>query len=245
MSKLAHKKHIQVLISIAGGSPPKYLPRLLMADKQAALIRNLIKLVTRYYVDGVDVDLEGPMIDSNYESFVINLKAALQIHHKTMTAAIATYYKEQYTNKALQQFDFLNIMSYDETGPWNPQKPGQHASYQLAVNDLHYWNYTRGIAKAKLGLGLPFYGYGFGAGAPEDLSYRDIIKKYPDAENKDEIAVPAGGVVYYNGATTIQNKTKLALNSAGGIMIWQLLQDAPGKESLLNLIDQQVPKKSF
>ena len=143
VAKLAHRKHVQVLMSIAGGSPPKYLSRLLGADKQAALIHNMTQLVTHYHLDGIDVDLEGAMIDSNYESFVTNLKVALQLHHKTMTAAIAGYYAQQYTDAALQQFDFLNIMSYDKTGPWNPQKPGQHAPYQLALDDLNCFRCSR------------------------------------------------------------------------------------------------------
>lgn len=240
VARLAHKKEVQVLISIAGGSPPKYFPRLLMADKQNALIDNLTRLVTRYHLDGVDVDLEGPMINQNYESFVTNLKTSLQGKHKTMTAAIAGYYALQYTDAALEKFDFLNIMSYDKTGPWNPEKPGQHAPFSLAADDLIYWNKTRGISKEKLGVGLPFYGYGFGAGVPEDMSYRDIIKRYPDAENADEVKVREGGIIYYNGTATIKEKTKLALDSAGGVMIWQLLQDAPGKKSLLGIIDKQI-----
>ena len=238
--KLAHKKHVQVLISIAGGSPPKYLLKFLVPGKQAAFIKSLVTMTTRNHLDGIDVDLEGAMIDTNYESFVTNLKLALQAKQKTMTAAIATYYAEQYTGNALQQFDFLNVMSYDKTGPWKPDKPGQHAAYSLATDDINYWSSVRHIAKHKLGLGIPFYGYGFGTGAPKDMSYRDIVAQYPGSENADEVTVPGGGVIYYNGAATIKEKTKLALDSTGGIMIWQLLQDARDKQSLLTLIHKQV-----
>ncbi len=240
VTRIAHKKQVQVLLSIGGGSPPEYLLNFLAPDKQAAFIISLVKLATRNHLDGIDVDLEGKLIDENYESFVANLGAALHTKHKTMTAAIASYYAEQYTDKALQQFDFLNVMSYDKTGPWNPDKPGQHASYSLATDDMKYWSSVRHIAKQKLGLGMPFYGYGFGAGAPEDMSYGDIIKKYPGSENTDEVTVPGGGIIYYNGAATIKEKTKLALDATGGIMIWQLLQDIKGKRSLLRLIYEQV-----
>lgn len=242
VTKLAHQKHVQVLLSIAGGEPPKFILNFLTPDKQASFIASLVKMTTDNELDGIDVDLEGAMIDTNYESFVTNLKLALQAKNKTMTAAIATYYAEQYTDKALQQFDFLNEMSYDKTGPWNPDKPGQHASYAMAKDDIRYWSGVRHIAKQKLGLGLPFYGYGFGAGAPADMSYGDIVTHYPDSANADQVTVPGGGVIYYNGAFTIKGKTKLALHSAGGVMIWQLLQDAGDKHSLLTLIHEQVTK---
>jgi GH18 family chitinase len=55
--------------------------------------------------------------------------------------------------------------------------------------------------------------------------------------------VAGGGIVYYNGAATIKAKTTLALRKAGGVMIWQLLQDATGSYSLLTAIDSLVKKK--
>lgn len=240
VARLAHEKNVQVLLSIGGGSPPKYLLNFLVPDQQAAFITSLVTITTQNHLDGIDVDLEGAMIDQNYESFVTNLKLALQVKKKAMTAAIASYYAEQYTDNALQQFDFVNVMSYDKTGPWNPDKPGQHASYSLATDDVEYWSNVRHIAKEKLGLGLPFYGYGFGKGAPEDMSYGDIVTQYPGSENADQVTVPGGGIIYYNGAATIKEKTKLALDSTGGIMIWQLLQDAKNKHSLLTLIYNEV-----
>lgn len=243
VAKVAHKKHITVLLSIAGGSPPAYLPGLLSGSKQAVLINALLKMVTDNDIDGVDADLENSMINNNYEPFVTALGLALKANNKLMTAAIATDYKNQYTDKALRQFDFLNVMSYDRTGPWRPAKPGQHAPYSMAAADLDYWVNKRGIAKEKISLGVPFYGYGFGQGAPESMSYRNIIKTYPNAQNTDQVTVPGGGIIYYNGAATIKAKTRLALDAAGGIMIWQLLQDAPGNGALLKVINKEIRRK--
>jgi GH18 family chitinase len=114
----------------------------------------------------------------------------------------------------------------------------------MAVADLNYWNKTRGIAKSRLGLGLPFYGYGFGTNAPPDMSFKKIIGQFPGAEKTDSVTVAGGGIIYYNGTATIRAKTALALQNAAGIMIWQLLQDAPDDNSLLDIIDAAVePKK--
>ena len=159
-----------------------------------------------------------------------------------ITAAIATVYKDQFTDKALAQFDFVNIMSYDRTGPWNLTKPGPHAPYEMAVEDLEYWTKTRGIAKEKLSLGVPFYGYGFGGTAPESISWKNLLLQYPDADQVDERSVN-GGMIYYNGISTIRKKTSLAIEKSGGIMIWQLLQDTTGSQSLLTNIDEVIKSK--
>jgi len=110
----------------------------------------------------------------------------------------------------------------------------------MAVEDLTYWVGTRGIPKEKVTLGLPFYGYGFGVNAPESMSYQDIVNKYPASWNVDQLTVTGGGVIYYNGSATIQDKTIFALKNAGGVMIWQLLQDAAGERSLLKAIHSRI-----
>ena len=241
MVNMAHTAKVKVMASIGGGSAPAYYSDLLSDSKRAAFITGLVALTVDDNFDGVDVDLEGERIDNNYGSFVTELSAALKLKGKLMTAAIATAYQSQYTDAALSRFDFLNVMSYDKTGPWNPANPGQHSPYDMAVSDLDYWTNTRGIAKEKLSLGVPFYGYGFGQGAPGDISFRDLVSQYPGAENTDQVTVTGGGIIYYNGLPTIKKKTQLALKNAGGVMIWELSQDAAaGSKSLLSTIDATI-----
>jgi chitinase len=157
-----------------------------------------------------------------------------------LTAAVATVYKTRYTDAALSLFDFINIMSYDKTGPWRPGKPGPHAPYEMAVEDVDYWAGEKAIAKEKLNLGIPFYGYGFGPKVPADMSYKKIINTYIGAEKTDSVTTKDGGTIYYNGVPTIKNKTKLALQRTGGIMMWQLLQDTTGSNSLLSVVNETI-----
>lgn len=236
----AHAKGTKVLISIGGGSAPAYYAKLLADSLRNTLISSLTKLSVDYNLDGIDVDLEGERIDTNYEAFVTGLAATLKPKGKLLTSAVATSYKSRYTDKALAVYDFINIMSYDKTGPWRPNDAGQHAPYEMAVADLDYWINTRGIAPQKLSLGLPFYGYGFGPGAPTEIGFKGLVAQYPGAENADTFTVPDGGTIYYNGTATIKNKTTLALQKAGGVMIWQLLGDADGDKSLLNVINNTI-----
>ncbi|MDB5061669.1 MAG: hypothetical protein JWP67_1512 [Mucilaginibacter sp.] len=240
VAALAHKSGVKVLLSIGGGTPPAALPDFIYGNKQDLFISTLIKLIVDDDLDGIDVDLEGGLVDNNYEGFVSKLASALKEKNKLITAAIATTYADKYTDKALAQFNFINVMSYDKTGPWNQNKPGQHAPFDMAADDMDYWTNKRGIAKEKLSLGVPFYGYGFGTNAPESIAYKDIIAQYPGAENTDQVTVPGGGIIYYNGAPTIKAKTVLALEKAGGVMIWQLSQDAKSERPLLDVIDDTI-----
>jgi chitinase len=243
----AHEKQVRVLISIGGGSRQDQYHRLLQDDQRPALVANLVSIVRQHQLDGVDVDLEGSNIDANYEKFVVELAAALRAHNKLLTAAIAVYYKDQLTDTALAQFDFVNVMSYDRTGPWRPEKPGPHATYAHAKEDLKYFGRERAIPKEKMTLGVPFYGYGFGPelnSPASSMDYKAIVATFPGAQSTDQWKMPNGQTMYYNGLRTIRRKTALARRKASGVMIWQLLGDASGPYSLLETIyDTAHPTK--
>lgn len=70
------------------------------------------------------------------------------------------------------------------------------------------------------------------------MNYGEIVNTFPGAEKKDQLEMPDGKIMYYNGASTIKRKTELAREKASGIMIWQILGDAAGDKSLLKLINE-------
>ena len=50
--------------------------------------------------------------------------------------------------------------------------------------------------------------------------------------------MPGGQTIYYYGIPTIRRKSGLAMEKASGIMIWQILGDAPNDLSLLRAINE-------
>ncbi len=237
----AHANGVKVLVSIGGGSESESATAranyfsLISDANRAGFISKMKSYITSHNFDGIDVDLEGPAINADYGNFVKGLSDSLKPCGKLVTSALSQGYGG--TNvpaTAFQYFDFVNIMAYDATGPWDANNPGQHSSYALAVSQLEYWK-GRGLSKEKAILGLPFYGYGFGTVYRNyDYPYSEIVTNYPGAENKDMV----GSTLYYNGIHTIKQKTTLALDQGGGVMIWELASDAPGPKSLLLAIDQ-------
>lgn len=239
LTEKVHQHQAKVYVSIAGGSPPAYFTSLLMDDKRAKLIAGLTTFTLKYNFDGVDVDIENDLIDANYAAFVRELSIALKAQHKLMTSAQAVWNGHKIADSTLQRFDFINIMSYDKTGPWTPSRPGQHSPFEMAADDFKYFHETRHISAAKLLVGLPFYGYGFGTNAPESMFYRDIITTYPGAEKTDSVVVTGGGKLYYNGIPTIKKKVAFAKkNGAAGVMIWEIQQDSKDDKSLLKAIHE-------
>ena len=242
--RIAHQKKINVLMSCGGGSSHAYYAKLLSDGYRSSLIKNFIAVLDQYNLDGIDVDLEGEDIDVNYESFIVGLSKPLRRRGKLLTAAVAWWTREKMTDRALSKFDFINIMAYDKTGPWKPEDPGQHSPYSYAEDHLAYWQNERGLKKEQLNIGFPFYGYGFGELPAKDrafrqISWQDVVSKYPGRMDDDEIILPDnGGTIYYNGKETIRAKTQLAMKAAGGVMIWQLLYDSFDDHSLLKLIDR-------
>lgn len=237
ITEKAHFHQVRVFLSLGGGSGPPHLAPLMAADRRGKLVADLVDMAVRYNFDGIDVDIENDLINADYAPLVYSLALELKAKKKLMTAALASWNNHLLHDSTIQRYDFINIMSYDRTGPWNLNRPGQHSPFFMAENDFKYFNQTRGIPAEKLLIGLPFYGYGFGAGVPQSMPYKNIITTYPGSEHSDSVKVAQGGALFYNGMPTIKQKIQFAIdNKAGGVMIWQLLGDSKDEKSLLKVI---------
>lgn len=246
--KAAHTHNVKVLYSIGGGSYQGQYHALLKDAKRPDLIKNLVAKVAQYDADGIDVDLEsgyafGSEVDPNYGVFIKDLAKSLKSKNKLITAALPSAPGNVVTHDVLTQFDFINIMSYDHTGPWSPDRAENHASYSAAMDDLNYYLNTLKVPKDKLILGVPFYGHGFGPSLTDPvipwMTYKEIVSTYAGAEWVDHWHMPNGYIMYYNGIPTIKNKTQLAKKNAAGIMIWEIMYDVTdSRKSLLNAINE-------
>jgi hypothetical protein len=74
------------------------------------------------------------------------------------------------------------------------------------------------------------------------MSYKDIVSTFPKSEKKDELKMPDGSTLYYNGIPTIEKKVKLAKKNAGGVMFWHIGGDAVGDKSLVSVINKEASK---
>ena len=238
--------NIKIYISIGGGyltdeQALTWSNSIDIKDNRPIIINEIVNFVVDNSLDGVDVDLEWQYVTSGYSNFVIELKSALSAKGKGMTAALPGTTKfDNITQEALQTFDFINIMAYDFTGPWNPTASGQHSSYNNAVESINFWKNT-GISQIKLTLGVPFYGYDFSNSSNvTSFTFGQMVStnnSYSEIDNVD--------MKFYNGRPTIKSKVKLASEQVSGIMIWELGQDSFSDYSLLKTIHKEYNNLGF
>jgi GH18 family chitinase len=234
----AHANQIEVYIALAGGAARlSTWENWIKPPNRSDFISGIMAYVQLHNLDGVDVDLEWSVVNADYSGFVLELKDSLDTYGLGMTAALpGTYRYPEITDEALAAFDWVNLMVYDLTGPWDPSNPGPHSPYSFAERSISYWQ-SRGLEKDRMTLGMPFYAYDFtDLNNVRAYTYNQMVKWDNNNAQVDQL-----GEIYYNGLPTIARKTELALEQAlAGVMVWELGQDYFGEFSLMNRIAETI-----
>ena len=238
----AHAKGVKVFPSLCGGGGDDRIAPYYEPDRVDDFVNKIVNFTLARKMDGIDVDVEAPnRMGWKYDQFIAKLKAKAAPHGLPITAAVAPWMQSGMSDATLRSFDFITVMSYDNTGTWTGA--GAHSSYEQAVSALNFYQ-SKGVSKSKIVLGVPFYGYCWGncgGSASKYVLYKDILAKFPNAAQTDWI--DQGGAKYsYNGTATMARKADLA-EQYGGIMIWELAGDVSSAQStsLLRALDQALP----
>lgn len=240
----AHHAGAKVVPSLGGAVIPPCggnWRNLAAADMRATVVANLMSMVERYDLDGIDVDLEGKLmmeIDGagNYTPFVSALAEQLHARSKVLTAATGSYPGGMIPDSSLPFFDLIGIMSYDQVGPTWGASGGEHSTYAQAEKDLALW-IGKGVPANRLALGVPFYGRGFGT-YREGWSLKDISDSFGERQLKDDVvgqAASGGSYITYNGLPTLERKAELAGAWGAGVMVWEIGEDLPDARAIRHL----------
>ncbi|HID32034.1 MAG TPA: hypothetical protein EYP24_01485 [bacterium (Candidatus Stahlbacteria)] len=171
LTNLAHQEGVGVSITAVNFNRDSIEAFLNSAQARRNAINNLISLITRYHLDGVNIDFEFPRstVRESLVVFMSDLYDAIHNVHPINIVTLATPAVDwwgSFDYQALSQAtDGLFIMAYDYywsgssyAGPvaplvssslWGPY------SDTWTVNDY----LTKGAAPEKLILGVPYYGY--------------------------------------------------------------------------------------
>ncbi|WP_165439175.1 glycoside hydrolase family 18 protein [Bacillus timonensis] len=261
----AHKHQTKAMLAVGGwfhmngGESYDYFSAALSnANSQTKLVNELIGVVERENLDGIDIDFEHPRTDAdakNLHQFIKILGDKLHANNKELSIAVHSKIHGQtltelgyvkYEPAMFQYVDHVNIMAYD--GQWDGGYHAENLSpYPFTESIVDYWSTlfdSHKLPKNKLVLGVPFYGQ------PADstikpVSYEAIIENNPKNAVKDTVNMN-GTTYYYNGQTMMTRKTELALNHGfGGMMIWELGLDAKGSNSLTNSLYESIAATSI
>lgn len=239
------KEHgVKVLISINKSSEGEFGAAIDNETTRNALAANIVKFTRDNGLDGFDIDYED-YNHWNTNSLVAFAKALHDAKDEEMLMTCAVICWKDYPSQWQEYFDYINIMSYDKVmGGTNPN-PGQHASYDGFVKDVNHWVNAYQTPKSKIVGGLPFYGYSWDDEAGKDevgaIRFHGILDHYGKDNDIEEVAdADQFGNTYYNGRPTIRRKCQYVMdNDFGGVMIWQLFQDAYQEElKLINVVGE-------
>lgn len=256
----AHNHNIKSMLAVGGWyhiqggeSYPYFKQAITNPSARTKLINELMKMVEREKLDGIDIDFEHPrsMEDAkNLAIFVKELSGQLHDQKKELSVAVnakvhstaGTEIRNVVFEPTMFKYvDHVNIMAYD--GQWDGEYNAANLSpYSFNVNIVNYWTSLfdhHKLSKEKLVLGIPLYGQ------PENpeikqISYSAIITNNLENAKRDTISMN-NTIYHYNGEETVQKKTKLALdNGFGGMMIWEAGLDAEGTHSLTAVISKAL-----
>ncbi|OQP66129.1 glycosyl hydrolase family 18 protein [Niastella populi] len=224
----AHARNVKVCIAVGGwnnGDDGAFESLAANATYRTNFVNALIGMVNQYGLDGVDMDWEYPdngASANNYVALMSQLSTELHNRGKILTAAVVGINGSSILSSVFNVVDFLNLMAYDYNS-------FDHSTFSYAQQSLNYWK-GRGLPASKAVLGVPFYG------RPSWETFTQLVNRgaNPNADVFNGVG--------YNGITTIKNKTNLAWDQGGGIMIWELSGDfgAGNSNSLLSAINEVV-----
>ena len=217
VTKEAHKHGVKVLISLGGwGWDKQFAAIVSKPESEDRYVNAVMKLVDEYDYDGIDLDWEYPDTAEEvvgFDRLASRLRKALDLLAKTKhrqmvltMAAAADPPTLKWLKKAviMEDFDWINVMTYDFTGDWTDyaghhsplfasrKQPGS-TPHSVALS-IEYLLGERGIPADRLTLGIPLYGRGFGVSEPY-ASTKGIAKpKLPpgDYRNLHQLQVEKG-----------------------------------------------------
>ena len=226
----ADKYGVDVLISVGGwGWDAQFETMAADAQSRAAFVQNLSAFVDEYGLDGADIDWEYPDPGQSAQNFLLlieELRAAMP--DKLITTAVVAYGAtgDGVPAETFEIFDFVNVMTYEGH---------DHGSMEQFRTGMAYW-LGRGLPAEKMVMGVPFYA------DPTGVAYAKLVEADPQNAQLDSIEWNRE-TIHYNGIPTIQEKTRMAMQEAGGIMFWTLEHDALNELSLLRAIDVVVKEE--
>lgn len=233
----ARPKKVKVIAAIGGQYTDKAFSQIARSEATMdKFVNNLIAVVNKYQLDGIDLDWEYPRFNSDEPQKLLQLtrKLSVQLHKKGKLLTMAVHSKPKwgalFLDGLFPLLDYVSIMAYDDM-----DQPS-HSSYDFTLNSLKYWIMDRKVPREKINLGVPTYGRNPKVVPPY---YKDLIKKGadPDADSFNGI--------YYNGKSTIRKKVDLARRNVGGVMIWEINGDTDDdKTSLIKTIKDETRRPS-
>ena len=207
----------------------------------------LINFCIENELDGIDIDWEkyhGTVNNSDYVNLVSSIRSKISASSNPNLELSVTITPEHKNPEGLfglfGNIDFLQIMSYGNSRI----SEGTQVPMSKIEEYCLYWK-NAGLPSSKLVLGLPNYAKTIENNSGDgNVLYREAVAQYPNLDPDADFVVHNNKTYYFNGITTVKNKSKYVLeNDLKGVMFWELSQDVniTNSKSLLNAVTEVIP----
>ena len=236
---------LKVLLSIGGWGAGNFSEMAADEKHRKAFCRNCLNAVTKFGLDGIDIDWEYPTSSSagissssedtkNFTLLMKDLRETLG-DNRLLTMASASNAKYVNFKEAVPYMNFVNIMTYDMGDPPKHNSPLYRSSMASeSCDESVAKHFTAGVPYEKIVLGIPFYGHGDGKAFDDYIDYKHIKidgSKYSiqwDATAMVPYVTDATGkmVLNYDDAKSVGLKAEyVQQKKLAGAMYWNIEAD--------------------
>ena len=181
----AHRNKVRVMLSIGGWEDSGNFSQVASDSvRRSTFAKSCVSYIKKYGFDGIDIDWEFPCYvphngtpqDKQDFTFLLqSLRAALDAleenagKHYLLSAALPNapvHITNIEVKKVAKILDFLNVMTYDYHGAWDPVSGHNAPLYASVQGDsiltvdgsFKLYHQTYNVPASKINLGVPFYG---------------------------------------------------------------------------------------
>ena len=236
---------LKVLLSIGGWGAGNFSEMAADEKHRKAFARNCLNAVTKYSLDGIDIDWEYPTSSSagissspedtkNFTLLMKDLRETLG-NDRLLTMASASNAKYVDFKEAIPYMNFVNVMTYDMGHPPKHNSALYRSSMSSeSCDESVARHFTAGVPYEKMVLGIPFYGHGDGKAFEDYVDYKDIKidqSKYSvlwdDAAKVPYVADATGKMVLnFDDEQSVGLKAEYVLQKKlAGAMYWNIEAD--------------------
>ncbi|WP_255298574.1 glycosyl hydrolase family 18 protein [Brevibacillus dissolubilis] len=248
---LANSKGVKAYAAVsnhgAGGAFDKDLARKVITDPvvRQTTINNILNLVKNNNYRGVNIDFEDMYASDrpSYTQFISELATTMRANGFSTIVSVMAKTSDSPTSAWVGTFDYaalgqaadkIQVMTYDENGPWGA--PGPVASKPWVEKVIQYT--VSQIPSTKVLIGLPAYGYDWNttAGTGKAVTWKsmpNLISSTGATPQWDATAQSpyftykatdgTSHTVWYENSESIKVKTKLVNQyNLGGVSVWRM-----------------------
>ena len=237
--------NLKVLLSVGGWGAGNFSEMAADEKHRKAFCKNCLAAVTKYGLDGIDIDWEYPTSSSagissspeDTRNFTLLMKDLRETLGKDRLLTMASASNAKYVDfkEAVPYMNFVNVMTYDMGHPPKHNSALYRSSMSSeSCDESVAKHFAAGVPYDKIVLGIPFYGHGDGKAFDDYVDYKDIVIdgiKYTtqwDAASMVPYVTDATGkmVLNYDNAKSVGLKAEyVQQKSLAGAMYWNIEAD--------------------